>query len=142
MKRIFALAAAVILVASGARAADEISAAVTLKVEKGYLLFSRSVNTTWSITNANPNISGQTQSIGTSAEAITLGDVAVAGVTWFRNLSTNRTVEIGAVDASTNFLPLIKLKFSEYAFMRLGTNVVYAKGIGGSVVLEKAIVDE
>lgn len=141
MRRISAAVLIAAMLALTAGAADEIAATVSFKVTKGYLDFTRAVNATWTITAASPNVAGQTQLIGLTPEQVTIGDVTTAGWSFFRNLNASNVIEIGAVDASTNFLPLIKLKAGEYALMRMGTNFWYAKAFTAASRLEKAIVD-
>lgn len=129
------------LLALTAGAADEITANVTFKVTKGYLDFTRAVNDTHDITASAPNVSGKTQLIGTTPEQVAIGDVATCGWAFFRNLNTSNVLEIGAADASTNFLPLIRLAPGQYCLLPLGTNFFYAVSFTNSTVLEKAIVD-
>ena len=77
--------------------ANEISFNVTLKVVKGYLDFTRSLNRQTDLDAASPNVAAGTQIIGTTEEVIGLGDVATPGVAWFRNLDTTNFVEIGVL---------------------------------------------
>lgn len=131
------------------RAANEITAAVTLTATKGYLSIQRAISAQWDLTNAYPNVGGQTQTIGTNWEAVTVGDVTTKGWAWFRNLSTNNTISIGVLCATdTNYVEFIRMKPGRYGLMTLGTNGIYAvTTISGTnettgSVLEKVILDE
>jgi hypothetical protein len=145
--KILATLAAFCAVSLPSRAADEVNAAVTLQVTKGYLSQSKITQGTFSLTATSPNAVGGTQLIGTNAaEAITIGDVVETSKGWayFRNTeSTNITapVAIGVVSGS-DFIEFARLNPREFGAIPLGTNIIYAQAIGtNSVVLEKLIVD-
>lgn len=63
------------------------------------------------------------QTIGTTAEALELGDVANAGWAVFQNLDDTNFVEIGV----SGFTAFAKLKPGEQCILRLGTNAPEAQ---------------
>ena len=73
------------------------------------------------------------QNIGTSAEALSLGDVSSPGLASFQNLDDTNFVEIG-VD-SGGFVTFAKLKPGELSIVRLGTSAPYAKADTGAIDL-------
>jgi hypothetical protein len=142
---------AVMLVAVSVFAANEITANMTLKVTKGYLDITRTQASTFTLTNASPNVAGMTQLIPTNTvgTALTLGNVAVNGVAWFKNLGTNAScfIEIGTQDGSSVFWPLVRLQVGEAWPIRLAIGAApYARAggtnaVNSSLVLEKLIFD-
>lgn len=134
------------LAASLAFAANEIQSVINLKVTKGSLDVTRSVSQQLTLSAAKPNAAGFTQSIptNTAGTAITLGDVAINGVAWFRNLDTTNYVEIG-IQESGVFYPLVRLNYGEAWSFRLAQGVApYARANATNnvnVVLEKLIFD-
>jgi hypothetical protein len=76
--------------------------------------------------------------IGTTEEAIPLGDVATPGYSFFQNLDATNYVEIGIV-VSTVFYPVLKLLPGEAQCFRFSTNPPYAKAHTASVKLESWI---
>jgi hypothetical protein len=79
---------------------------------------------------------GNTQTVGTSHEALVLGDVASCGAAYFLNTDATNYVDIG-VDVSGTFYGLIRLMPGEYAFCpRLATNAPYARANTSAVNLE------
>lgn len=65
------------------------------------------------------------QNIGTSFEALALGDITATGWAVFQNLDDTNFVEIG-VD-SGGFIAFAKLKPGEQCILRLGTNAPQAQ---------------
>jgi hypothetical protein len=134
---------------TGARAADEISANLVLKVTAGFLENQRNANKTFSITNAAPNVAAATEIITTNgATALNFEDVSTPGWTWFRNLNvtgSGNDILIGVVDSNAVFITFGRLEPGEYAIMRLGTAGVYAQASGtnaSSSRLEKFCLDD
>src|SRR4051794_16722041 len=119
--------------------ADEISAFVKLAAIKGSLSMGRQLDLTANM--AGSVYQGGVQTIGTTQEAIDIGDVGTAGLSLFINADDTHYVEIGLVVSAT-FYPLAKLKPGEPAFFRLGTNTFYAKANTASVNLEKYILPD
>ncbi len=80
-----------------------------------------------------------TQEIGSSAEALVLGDVATPGWAVFKNLSDSDSdpppgnyVEVG-IDAG-GFQAFAKLEAGEQGMIRLGTTAPYARAYPSGVV--------
>ena len=63
------------------------------------------------------------QNIGTSDEALALGDVTTPGWSVFQNLDDTNFVEIGV----GSFTPFLKLKPTEQCLVRLGTTAPRAQ---------------
>ncbi len=83
-----------------------------------------------------------TQIVGTTHEALVLGDVASCGAAAFTNTDATNYVDIG-VDVSGTFYGLIRLMPGEYAFApRLATNAPYAKANTASVSLDYTIFSQ
>ena len=116
--------------------ADEIKFNGTFSVLKSYLSFA--VNIQNVITLTGSNYIGGAPTIGTTEEALPMGDVATAGWAVFRNLDATNYVEIGTVPVAT-FVPFLKLKPGEWFACRLGTNAPYAKANTASCVLDYKI---
>ncbi len=126
MKLLKVLLAALLSV-SAAYAANEITAQVSLKATKGYLDMTRGVNAQWTLTQTPATYSAGVQLISTNPVQITVGDVTTNGWSWFRNNSTNNTMNLGtSPDSGTNVAPLIKLKPGWYALVPLSTSTVWA----------------
>ncbi|MFH1605622.1 MAG: hypothetical protein ABIH03_17150 [Pseudomonadota bacterium] len=144
--RLLVLVACALACAGAVWAADEITATVTFRVDDGYLAILRSATSQFTITNAAPQIAGDSQGLTTNAAtALTSGSLTVKGWAWFRNLDSTATVALGVVDSSTNFLEFARLKPTEYGLIRLGTNTIYGMMVTATnttAVLEKLIVDD
>lgn len=83
-----------------------------------------------------------TQTIGTTHEALGMGDVASAGAAYFLNTDATNYVDIG-VDVSATFYGLIRLMPGDFAFIpRMATNAPYAKANTSSVNLEYIIFSQ
>ncbi len=85
---------------------------------------------------------GNTQTVGTTHEALVLGDVASCGGAWFCNLDATNYVDIG-VDVSSTFYGLIRLMPGKSTFVpRLATNAPYARANTSAVSLEYIIFSQ
>jgi hypothetical protein len=71
------------------------------------------------------------QNIGTSDEALALGDITTPGWAVFQNLDDTNYVEIGV----GSFTPVVKLKPGEQAILRLGTTAPRAQANTAAVDL-------
>jgi len=112
--------AAVLAVSVAVFAADEITASYGLSVEKGYLSFSRAVQGQ-KIDMTGDAVDFKVTNVGTNPTTVTVTDsVGTPGMAFWRNGSTNLTVNIG-VDAT---LPLVRLYPGECWQGRLATNTV------------------
>jgi hypothetical protein len=85
--------------------------------------------------SGTPKISN-TQTIGTSHEAMVLGDVSSLGAMWCLNTDATNYVEIG-VDVGGTFYSVIRLAPGDWGFIpRVGTSAPYARANTSSVGLE------
>lgn len=131
---------------TGAAMADGVTAQAVLKLVNGYMDITRAANQTFTVSSSPASVASGTQTIETNAaEVVTVGDVTTKGWSWFRNLSSNgNAIAIGAVDANTNFIEVLRLDGGEYNLGPLGTNAIWAQSVGtnaaASCELEKIIV--
>lgn len=119
--------------------ADEITVNLSLRVRNGYLISENSTGNSL-VSMSGSNASGGAQNIGTTAETITMGDVATAGYSFFRNLGPTNFVEIGT--GTTTFVSFAKLKVGESAVVRLGTNAPTARANVAAVNLQYMILSD
>lgn len=117
--------------------ANEISFTHTLSFAKGNVASIGRTRT------ATPTVSGakyisNVQNIGTTAEAIDIGDIGTPGWAWFRNLDATNfvTIRIGASGAD-----LAKLLPGESASFRLAASNPYAIADSGACNVEYLIVE-
>lgn len=95
---------------------------------------------TKSIDQTTKRATGQVQAIGTTHEALILGELSTCGWAYFENKDLTNYVEIGADSAGT-FIPFMKLLAGEYAIVRLGgTNAPYARANTAAVELRYEIM--
>jgi hypothetical protein len=87
--------------------ADEITVSASLKCVNGNYTAYRSV-TRLQVTQATLGGQGNVQTIGTSYEAIVLGDVSAEGYVYIRNLDDTNFVQIG-LDAGAALTPVARL---------------------------------
>ena len=114
--------------------ANEISASTSLSVVNGSSKLSRQTSKT--ITQNGVGTYQNTQSVGTTYEAVAIGaDLGTAGLAVFTNLDLTNYVEIG-LEVSSAFYPLIKLKAGESSQVRLATSTLFAKANTSAVKLE------
>jgi len=85
-------------------------------------------------------VAGNTQSIGTTYEALALGDVASnGGPGYFENLDSTNYVEIG-LEVSAAFVPFIKLVAGQrVAIPSLANRAIYAKANTAAIQLRYRI---
>lgn len=121
--------------------ADEIKANFSLNYVKGESKLSIP-GKQLSIDSASyPKITN-TQLVGTTHEALVLGDVASCGAAYFVNTDATNYVDVG-VDVSGTFYGLIRLMPGDFAFApRLATNAPYAKANTASVSLDYTIFSQ
>jgi hypothetical protein len=82
-----------------------------------------------------------TQIIGTTYEAIALGDLASVGFAMFRNLDTTNYVEIGG-EQGANFVPVLRLNPGETAGpLRLASTSVFGRANTAAVNLDCTIFE-
>ena len=82
----------------------------------------------------------RTQEIGTTSEALDIGEITTVGWAFFRNLDNTNYIEIGYYD--TIFRNLIKLKAEEYCICRLGQNAPYAQANTAAADLEYIFIED
>lgn len=123
--------------------ANEITLRWSLDVTKGNLSRRLSpVSQSITLSAASPAVAGGVISVGTTHEAIPLGDLAGNGIAWVRNLETTNYLEIGVVVSST-FYPLLKLKAGESFPLRIASGVApYAKANTAACRLDFEIYDD
>jgi hypothetical protein len=137
-----------VMIAGVAFAANEIGTIITFTVTKGNLNVQKAVNLSFTLTASDPQVAGTTQIITSNAvaTAITLGNVTTNGWSYFRNLSTSAAyyVELGySPDAGTSFYPVVRMNAGEPGLFRLSkAALLYGKSVGGSVTVEKVILDD
>lgn len=148
MKKIIVLAAAAFLMLGDflAMADNEITVQAVLGVSKGYLEITRAASDQFALTATAPAAATGVLLIQTNtAEQISVGDITTAGWAFMKNVSVSNgnNVTLGPVDASTNFLPFLKLLPNEAGVFRLGTNGVWAvsTGTNANAQLEVFILD-
>jgi hypothetical protein len=120
--------------------ANEITINLRLLVENGFLVHKEEPGTQ-SITMTGKRGCGGIQNIGTSAEAVAVGDTGTAGWAFFRNTATANYVEVGVLVSAT-FYPFVKLKAGESCILRLGTNAPYALANTAAVDLQYYILSD
>ena len=88
-----------------------------------------------SVTQTTLFAAGGVQSIGTTEEALAVGDVATLGYAFFRNVDATNFVTIGTY-VSAVYYPAMKLKAGEAICVRLdSTKTYYAKADTAAVKL-------
>lgn len=121
--------------------ANEFSISAALTLRKNYLnkqvSDARNLN---AVTSAPAYVAGS-PSIGTTHEAIPMGDVATQGWAFFKNLDATNFVTIGIVVTAT-YYPMLKLKAGEFVLVRLSTNTIYAKADTAACQLDFIIFDD
>jgi len=100
-------------------AADEISASYGLAVKKGYLQMQ--ISEGGQVDMLGESFDHRTTTTTTNPTALTIStDVGIAGISFFKNTSTNHTILIG-VSGET---PFVKLPAGEAWMGRLATNAI------------------
>lgn len=67
-----------------------------------------------------------TQAIGTTEEALILGEITVCRWAYFENKDVTNYLEIGTVPVAT-FVPFLRLGPGEYQIVQLATNAPFAR---------------
>ena len=115
-----------------------------LKVDKGFLQDTKNAANI-QIDQTGDGAAGGVQNVGTSAEAIDLGDVSTPGLAFFRNLDATNFVQLGMDVGGAGFEEFIKLLPGEPALMRLdlvATGVLQAKADTAAIELQYVIYEE
>jgi hypothetical protein len=124
--------------------ADEFTVSTLLRINKGFQQDTKSV-TNLKVTQVGDGSAGGVQNVGTSAEAIDVGDVSTLGLAWFRNLDATNFVQVGQDVGGGGFEEFFKLLAGETALMRLdlaATGVLQAKADTAAIELQYIIYEE
>jgi hypothetical protein len=117
--------------------ANEITINLKMSVANGFLTQRMDPGTLFADMSGTA-AAGGAQDIGTSGEAIAIGDVATAGYAYFRNCGPTNFVELGT--GTTTFVAFAKLKAGEAGVFRLGTNAPTARANTAAVKLQYLIL--
>ena len=117
--------------------ANEITINLKMSVANGFLTQRMDPGTLFADMSGTA-AAGGAQDIGTSGEAIDVGDVATAGYAFFRNCGPTNFVELGT--GTTTFVAFAKLKAGEAGLFRLGTNAPTARANTAAVKLQYLIL--
>lgn len=127
--------------------ADEFTVSSLLRINKGFQQDTKNVSNL-KITQTGDGSAGGVQNIGTSAEAIDVGDVSTLGLAWFRNLEAvgGNFVQIGMDVGGAGFEEFIKLLPGEpagpFRLDLVATGVLQAKADTAAVELQYMIYEE
>lgn len=132
-----AILAAVIF---GVAFANEITTTGSISFAKGNVAAVSRALANLSVTVSGSKYVSGVQNIGTSEEAISLGDLGTPGWAWFKNLDGTNYIEIRP---NTGVADLIKLKPGEFALFRITSDAVpYAIANTAACNLEKIIFED
>ena len=124
--------------------ANEFTVSALLKIDKGFLTDTKNTSNL-KVDQTGDGAAGGVQNIGTSAEAIDVGDVSTLGLAYFRNLDDTNFVQIGQDIGGGGFNEFFKLLAGEVALMRLdlaATGVLQAKADTAAIELQYMIYEE
>lgn len=113
--------------------ADELKVQVVLSFAKGTIPRQKFDSGLVSVTVSGSNYHRTVQAVGTSIEALSLGDVATPGYCIMHNLDATNFVQVYP-DATDD--PVIKLKAGEWALFRFASAAPYVKADTGACNLE------
>jgi hypothetical protein len=119
--------------------ANEISVTTRLTVENGNFKADRNPGRIL-VDQATLAAIANVQTIGTSYEAITLGDVSTEGYCYLRNLDSTNFVDVGT-DGGAALVPFLRLKAGECAVFRISTNAIYALADTAACKLDVLILE-
>lgn len=117
--------------------ADEITLSIDFKYSKNGADSSFSSRGLLITVSGNP-VSEAVQSIGTSYEALAMGEVVAPGYVTLKNLDITNYVEFSADSGGAN--PLIKLKALEVACFRMDGTTIYARANTGACLVQYKII--
>lgn len=112
--------------------ANELTLSASFRYVKNGITQTRSLSD--SVTVTGNEFAHNVQAIGTTAEAISVGDVGTAGYCVFVNTDSTNFVEIGRDDTGT-FRAVVKLKPGEFSIFRAGV-ALYGKADTASCNVE------
>jgi hypothetical protein len=120
--------------------ANEITVSSGLQAVKGSASIAINLQTKqadWAGTRFIRNV----QAIGTTYEAITVGDVATAGYAYFTNIDATNYVELG-VEVAATFYPLVRIDAGKTAGpFRLSTLTIFGRANTAAVNLDLTILE-
>lgn len=119
--------------------AEEISSTIGLTVTKSNLKLSKPTATK-KITLTGDEYHDTTQDVGTTYEALSVGDLDNAGVAQFTNLDATNFVEIG-VEVAAAFYGVIKVMPGETWQVRLSSLTLFARANTAAVKLGVTILE-
>lgn len=118
--------------------ANEISASVGLQANKGGASVSNSGSKTADM--SGDQMISNVQVVGTSAEAVALGDVSTIGYVLFKNLDSTNFVQL-ALDSGVSTQIFAKLLAGDVTLIKAATATMYAKADTANVNLLVAAVE-
>lgn len=118
--------------------ANEISLNATIQYAKGNFADQRTIQCQADVSGTVAT--GGVQKIGTTHEAVNMGDVGTAGWAWFLNTDATNFITLGIVVSGT-FYPVMKLKPKIGFPLCLGTNALYAKADTAEATLQYTIYE-
>jgi len=123
--------------------ADEISLSFSLSFSKGgrYVDTSNFGSIGQEIDVSGTDYIHKTQTIGTTAEALDIGDITTCGIMVVKNLDASNYVEISRA-TFTSGQGTVKLKAGEKYPFRLGSNTPYALANTSPVEIEYMIFED
>ena len=123
--------------------ANEFTMTGLLKIDKGFKQDTKNVSNLRLDQTGDGSVGGG-QNIGTSAEAIDLGDVSTLGLYYFRNLDDTNFVEIGQDVGGGGFEAFLKLKAGEFSVGRFAAlpGTLQAKADTAAVELQYTIYED
>ena len=121
--------------------ADEIIVAGRIQIRKGNLEHSFAPSSLL-VDLASENAIGGNQVIGTNPESLVYNatDVTANGYAYFRNLSTNATIEINYATSTSAFTAFVRLEPGEYAIHRVAQTAIYAQASTTNATLQYYIL--
>lgn len=111
--------------------ANEILAQISLTCTKNGVTLDQSLSLTKDM--AGDEMTQNVQIIGTSAEAIALGDVSTIGYILFKNLDATNYVDLSMV--SDGSVPFSKLLAGDFAMIKAASATIYAKANTAAIKL-------
>jgi len=108
--------------------ANEITASAQLSASKNGVTLNNSVSLTVQASKdmAGDQMTQNVQIIGTSAEALDVGDVSTIGYVLIKNLDSTNFVEL-ALDSGVSTQKFAKLRAGDFAVFPASTATIYAK---------------
>jgi hypothetical protein len=119
--------------------ADEITASCSLQFAKGNAAPPRVRSNDFKITVTGTDYTHKTQNVGTSAEALNLGEIGTPGMMWAHNLDGTNFVEFGYDDGG--FKPTVKLLAGDYCLFQHTQAAPQVKADTGAVEIEYFLVE-